>query len=486
MIVIFGASGDLAHRELIPALFDLFCKKLLPAPFAIVGFARTRWSNEEFRQSMFRSFNQERNFNQTRWNDFSKHMYYTQGDFDSSPSQDYELLRKQINKIQKEFNLPDNILFHLAVPPGFHETIVQKMDAADLTRSDAGWRRVIIEKPFGLNEETARELDDQVRQIFDEEQIYRIDHFLGKETVQNMLVFRFANPSFEPIWNRHYIDHIQITAAEEIGIGKRGSFYDKTGIVRDMIQNHLLQLLCLTTMSTPIAYDAFSLRTETLKVLKTVIPVKLPQDCVLGQYGPGIAHGEEVRGYRNEENVPSDSTTATFAAVRLFLENSRWAGVPIYLRSGKRMKKKITEIVVSFKPMPYEMFPMNGKKQKLHNVLAFRLQPEEGIVHIFLAKKPGAEIRVRPVQMNFRYDIAFGVEEPPSAYEWLILDAIQGDQTLFPHSEWIYEAWSIVDPITQRWRTDPWSTFPNYEAGSWGPPESDELIRASRFEWLLV
>jgi glucose-6-phosphate 1-dehydrogenase len=348
------------------------------------------------------------------------------------------------------------------------------------------WRRVIIEKPFGHDETSARALDRQLLAVITEEQLYRVDHYLGKETVQNMLVFRFANPDFEPIWNRNYIDHVQITAAEDEGVGTRAGSYDNTGVVRDMIQNHLLQLLCMTAMEPPVSYDGTSLRTETFKVLQAVRPSDRAQDWALGQYGAGEVAGRHVCTYRDEKDIPETATTPTFAALRLKLDSWRWGGVPFYLCSGKRLPRKLTEITVHFKPTPHLMFPVEDPQRLQHSILTFRLQPDEGILHTFLAKQPGPGICLRPVTMNFRYDTTFGIEEPPSAYEWLLLDAMHGDQTLFPRSDWIYKAWSVVDPIIQRWEADPPQDLPNYAAGSWGPAAADTLLRQDGRAWFVL
>ena len=339
---------------------------------------------------------------------------------------------------------------------------------------------MVLEKPFGYDAASARALDRQLLTVVREEQLYRVDHYLGKETVQNMLVFRFANPGFEPIWNRQYIDHVQITAAESEGIGTRAGYYDRIGAVRDMVQNHLLQLLCMTAMEPPLSYDGVALRNETVKVLQAVQPIDIHQDCVLGQYGAGEIEGHEVPAYRAEADVPADSTTPTFAALKLTLDNWRWAGVPFYLRTGKRLPQKYTAITLHFKPTPHLMFPVEDAERLHSNVLTFSLQPNEGIVHTFLAKQPGPDICLRPVTMHFRYDLTFGIQRPPSAYEWLLHDAMQGNQTLFARSDWLYEAWSIVDPVIQHWETQAAQDLPRYAAGTWGPHSGPGAARAGR------
>lgn len=487
VMVIFGASGDLATRELIPSLYALGCKNLLPRSFAIVGFARTEWDDDRFRENMYKSVKKEaEHFHKEIWDSFAKRLYYVSGDIEAEPSSAYAELRKKIARARNEYDIPDNILYHFSTAPRFYSTIVKKMHSISLLQSENGWRRVIIEKPFGENEQSARELDQKLRSVLDEKQIYRVDHYLGKETVQNMLVFRFANPGFEPIWNRNYIDHVQITVAEDKGIGKRAGFYEQTGIIRDMVQNHLLQLLCMTAIEPPVNYDADSLRTETVKVLKSICEIDIEKDCVLGQYDAGEIDGENVKAYREGEKVANDSMVPTFAALKLTLDNWRWAHVPFYLRTGKRLQRKLTEVTIKFKPTPHLMFPSGNDTASRKNVLTFQLQPNEGIIYTFFAKQPGPDLKLQPVKMNFQYDETFGVDEPPGAYQWLLLDAMQGEQTLFPRADWIYEAWSIVDPIIKKWESEPWLEFPNYRAGSWGPEATDKLIRRDGRYWYIA
>jgi glucose-6-phosphate 1-dehydrogenase len=484
LAVIFGASGDLAQNTLIPSLYALACQRLLPDPFAIIGVARREWDDEPFRDALRDIVKNKTAFHEDVWEKFGRELYYVSGDLRSSEG--YAALREKISKVRAEQRLPDNILYHCSTPPSLYGEIAERLAAAALLKRDHGWRRVIIEKPFGYDEASARALDRQLLAVLDEEQLYRVDHYLGKETVQNMLVFRFANPGFEPIWNRNFIDHVQITAAESEGIGTRAGYYDGVGAVRDMIQNHLLQLLCMTAMEPPVSYDGLSLRNETFKVLQAIRPVDPHADCVLGQYGAGMIGPRKVRAYRDEQDVANDSTTATFAALRLTPDNWRWAGVPFYLRTGKRLPRKLTEILIAFKPTPHLMFPVEMPGQLQNNILTFRLQPEEGILHTFLAKQPGPDIWLRPVTMDFCYDKTFGIEEPPSAYEWLLLDVMQGDQTLFPRSDWIYKAWSIVDPINARWEAESAADLPNYAAGSWGPAAADALLNRDGRTWLAV
>ena len=484
VMVIFGASGDLARRELLPSLFELHNKRLLPEPFAVIGFSHGQWDEAAFREEMRRAVEGSCG-HVPDWDSFAPRLSFVRGDATSPPDDAYAALAAEIERVRAAFAIPANVLFHLAVPPSLFGPIAARLGQAGLAASTGGWRRLVVEKPFGRDRSSAQRLDRQLREVFGEEQIYRVDHFLGKETVQNMLVFRFANPSFEPVWNRNYVDHVQITVAEDLGIGTRAAFYEQTGVVRDMVQNHLLQLLCMTAMEPPVCFDAASLRDETVKVLEavTVVPVDLDAGAVRGQYGPGMAAGEAVRGYREEAGVPADSTTPTYAALKLTLDNWRWADVPFYLRTGKRMTRKLTEVAIQFKPTPHLMFPVEDRRPTQHSVLVFELQPDEGIIQTFAAKQPGPGLVVRPVTMKFGYAEAFGVEEPPRAYAWLLLDVMQGDQTLFARADWIDKAWQIVDPIVDRWASEPPAGFPNYAAGTNGPPAADRLMRRDFREW---
>jgi glucose-6-phosphate 1-dehydrogenase len=483
VICIFGASGDLSHRELIPSLFSLFKINLLPRDFAIVGYSSSQYTDESFREDMYDTIMRDTEYNEDSWKRFSKNLFFVNGDFNDTPGKGYKKLHDKIEKLKKDLKIADNILFHLATPSEFYGTIVKRLEAAKLTQSETGWRRVIIEKPFGSDRQSSIELDEVIKKVLREDQIFRVDHFLGKETVQNMLVFRFANPGFEPIWNRDFIDNVQITVSEDIGIGRRGSFYEETGIVRDMVQNHLLQLLCMIAIEPPVNYDAKSLRTETSKVLDSVCKIDVENNVVLGQYDSGIINSEVVKGYREEFKVSKNSMVPTYAAMKLYLDNWRWAGVPFFLRTGKRLTQRLAEITIDFKPTPHLMFHVKENEEKEHNFLTFRLQPNEGIVYTFTAKQPGSELKLRPVHLDFEYASAFGISEPPSAYQWLLYDAMRGDQTLFPKSEWIYDAWSIVDPIIKKWEDKPWSKFPNYKAGTWGPKEADVLVKKSNCQW---
>lgn len=484
VMVIFGAAGDLARRELLPSLFELHGKQLLPERFAVIGFSQGGWDSTTFRDEMRRAVEQSCGGMQD-WQAFARRLSFVGGDATSGPHEAYAALAAEIDRVQSVFAIPGNVMFHLAVPAALFGTIADRLGASGLARSDHGWRRLIVEKPFGNDRLSAQGLDRQLQAVFDEDQIYRIDHFLGKETVQNMLVFRFANPSFEPVWNRNYVDHVQITVAEDLGIGTRAAFYEQTGVLRDMVQNHLLQLLCMTAMEPPVSYDATSLRNETVKVLEavTVVPVDVEGGAVRGQYGQGEVAGQRVRGYRQEDGVPADAATATFAAIKLTLDNWRWADVPFYLRTGKRLGRQLTEVAIQFKPTPHLMFRGQGNQPDHHSVLVFELQPDEGIVQTLAAKQPGPDLAVRPVTMKFGYAEAFGVTEPPRAYAWLLLDAMHGDRTLFARADWIDKAWQIVDPIVERWASERPAHVPNYAAGSAGPAAADHMMQRDGRRW---
>ena len=482
--VIFGASGDLTRRELAPALFQLARLGLLPEQAAIIGFARRPWNDEAFRNEMLGALEKIGPLDRNLWDSFARRITYVQGNFDDPPSESYARLADHIQQVRRVMGIPDNTLFHLATPPEYYPAIIDRLKAVGLTRSEQGWRRVVVEKPFGVDRASARELNRLLLEGFKEEQIYRIDHFLGKETVQNMLVFRFANPSFEPIWNRNFIDSVQISVGEDIGIGTRADFYESTGIVRDMVQNHLLQLLCMVTTEPPARFDSESLRNGTYEALKAVRCLDVARDVVLGQYGPGSAAGASVPGYRQEKGVEPDSKTPTFAALRLFVDNWRWAGVPFYLRTGKRLRRKLAEVTIAFRPTPHVMFSAPEETPREPNILTFRLQPEEGIILRFFAKQPGPEICIRPVKMRLLYAEAFGIESPPSAYEWLLLDVMKGEQTLFARADWIEKAWSIVDPVIRYWERRPPADFPNYAAGSGGPAAADQLLEQDGRRWM--
>jgi glucose-6-phosphate 1-dehydrogenase len=485
IIVIFGVAGDLARHTLVPSLYALHCRQLLPTPFAIIGVARRAWDDHAFREEMRHHAQSQALFHEDTWRQFAQHLYFVGGDFSASATQTYINLRDTIAKRRDECQMPDHVLFHFSTPPSLYGDIIKASGETSLLQSDRGWRRVMLEKPFGHNEASARDLDWLLQGVLDETQIYRVDHYLGKETVQNMFAVRFANPAFEPIWNRHYIDHVQITVAEDEGIGSRAGYYDKTGVARDMLQNHLLHLLCMTAMEPPSAYHPTAVRDETLNVLKAVRPLDVKADGVFGQYGRGAYDGQPVCAYREEDNVPETSTTPTFVALKLTLDTWRWAGVPFYLRTGKRLPRKVADITLWFQPMSSPLFPAASAPPR-GNRLTFRLQPNEGMQHTFMAKQPGPGMCVQPVTMAFRYDTAFAIDSLPNAYEWLILDAIHGDQTLFPRSDWIYQAWSIIDPLVMYWEALPPRDLPNYPAGTWGPEAASSLIGRDGRSWFMT
>lgn len=483
-MVIFGVAGDLARSMLIPSLYALHCRQLLPTPLAIVGVARRAWDDDAFREEMRQHAQSQALFHEDEWRRFAQNLYFVGGDLSASATETYNTLRDTIAHWRDERQIPDHVLFHLSTPPSLYGDIIKASEEASLLKSEGGWRRVILEKPFGHNEASARDLDWLLQGALDETQLYRVDHYLGKETVQNMLAVRFANPGFEPIWNRDHIDHVQITVAEDEGIGSRAGYYDKAGVARDMLQNHLLHLLCITAMEPPPGYNKTAVRDATLNVLKAVRPLDVKTDGVFGQYGRGTHDGQTRRAYREEDNVPNTSTTPTFVALKLTLDTWRWGDVPFYLRTGKRMPRKVADVTLQFRPMSSPLFPTLSD-QPGGNRLTFRLQPNEGIYHTFMAKQPGPGMCVQPVTMQFRYDTTFEIDHLPNAYEWLILDAMHGDQTLFPRSDWIYQAWSIIDPLVTRWEALPPRDLPNYPASTWGPEAANALIEQDGRAWVI-
>ncbi len=488
-MVIFGASGDLTRRKLLPALYNLALDGLLPGAFSIVGFARSEMTDDQFRQQALEAVRQfsRRPVDAAVWDSFARGLYYTGAG--SLTLDDFHRLAELVARADRERGTGGNRLFYLAVPPSAYSGIIQQLGASGIAAGDgkggSGWARIIIEKPFGRDLETARALNEEVAQVFAEEQVYRIDHYLGKDTVQNILVFRFANGIFEPIWNRRYIDHVQITAAESLGIEGRAGYYEEAGALRDMVQNHMLQVLSLVAMEPPIAFDARAVRDEKVKVLRAIRPLHgedVPRYTARGQYGPGWVNGEEVPGYRQEPGVNPASVTETFAALNLYVDNWRWAEVPFYLRAGKRLPKQTTEVAIHFKRAPLLLFRDMADASLEPNVLAMRIQPNEGITLKFHAKVPGISIRVRSVNMDFLYGASFAVE-PPAAYETLLLDCLLGDSTLFARRDEIEAAWSLVTDILNGWAELPEPDFPNYEAGSWGPAAARELMARDGRQW---
>jgi len=486
VMVIFGASGDLTKRKLIPALYNLAKDNLLSKEFAIVGVARNELSSEQFRDLIGKEISE---FATTKvdpdlWHWMSRRIYYLTGDFDDQ--QTYPKLIDLLTQIDQQHGTRGNYFYYLATAPAFFAPIVKHLGVAGLvTEDNHGWRRVIIEKPFGHDYDSARSLNKEIRQVLDEKQIYRIDHYLGKETVQNILIFRFANGIFEPIWNRRYIDHVEITVAETVGVEQRGGYYDKAGTLRDMVPNHIFQLICLTAMEPPISFDADVVRDEQAKILKAISPMsdeEVLTRTVRGQYGEGLEGNTRVPGYRTEPMVAPDSRTETFVAMKLFIDNWRWADVPFYLRTGKRLPKRVTEIVIQFKRAPFVLFRKTPVDRLEQNRLVLHLQPDEGISLRFGAKIPGPVVQIGGVDMDFNYADYFNAT-PQTGYERLLYDCMLGDATLFQRSDQVETAWHVVAPILDVWEALPPRRFPNYAAGTWGPPESDELLARDGRHW---
>jgi glucose-6-phosphate 1-dehydrogenase len=476
LLVIFGASGDLTTKKLMPALYALAVRRLLPENFGIVGAARSEETDDEFRDRMKKAVQDHARdpFNDDVWDELAAGMHYVTLDFADDKGEDE--LAQTLTELDEERGTNGNRVYYFAVPPNAIATLVTEIAER---RSAEGWVRLVIEKPFGHDLQSARELNSLLQQSFEENEVFRIDHYLGKETVQNMLALRFANGIFEPIWNRQFIDHVQITVAESIGIEGRAGYYEQAGAIRDIFQNHLLQLVAITAMEPPIDFTADSVRNEKLKVLKSM-HTPGPKHIVRGQYGPGYVEGQEVRGYREEEGVAQGTMTETFVAAKLFVDNWRWADTPFYVRMGKRLARRETTIAIQFKRAPHPPFEDGGAELR-PNVLLIHVQPNEGVSLAIGAKAPGVGMTIRSVHMDFLYGGAFR-EGLPDAYERLILDAMLGDPTLFTRSDEIEEQWALVDAIVAFWQRDR-PSFPNYPAGTWGPPASDELIHRDGRSW---
>ncbi len=490
VVVLFGATGDLAHRKVVPALYQLWRTNLLPHEFVLLGVARRPYDDETFRSELrgaAEKYSRVLPIDEAAWRTFSERISYQQLDFEDPGG--FDALAHRVDDLDKERGTRGNRIYYLATHPSAFSVIVAQLGRVGLDHEvqGGGWRRVVIEKPFGHDLESAHRLNKEVARVFRESQVYRIDHYLGKETVRNLLVFRFANGIFEPIWNRRHIDHVQITVAETIGVENRGAFYVETGASRDVLQNHLLQLMSLVAMEPPATFEADPLRDEKVKVLRAIAEKsreEIETEVVRGQYSPGWVAAQQVPGYRDEAEVDPNSETETYVAARLFVDDWRWSGVPFYLRTGKRLPKRATEIAIQFKEVPHRLFRDTGTDPE-PNLLAMRIQPDEGIMLRFGAKIPGLGIDVRSVTMDFAYGAAFAVDSP-DAYETLILDALLGDASLFTRADEVEEAWGIVDPLIDAWADGPPPEFPNYEAGTWGPLEADELLARDGRRWRRI
>ncbi len=464
VMVIFGATGDLTHRKLLPALYDLALEHPLPAGFSVVGFARRPYSDDDFRQQALESINahsRQKPVNLQVWDSFASGIRYLQSAFHDPKG--YEKLNTLLNTLDQERGTSGNRIFYLSTPPSQYPEIIQRIGAAGLNKNRKGWTRIIIEKPFGHDLASAHELNRQVSKVFREEQVYRIDHYLGKETVQNILVFRLANGIFEPVWNRRYIDHVQITVAENLGLEGRSSYYEESGAIRDIVQNHVLQLLTLVAMEPPGRDVSIN--------------------SIRAQYGPGWVGGKPVPGYLEENGVSPTSTTETYVSMKIYIDNWRWAGIPFYLRTGKYLPKRVTEIAIQFKQAPLILFKRSEAHGQIEpNVLILRIQPDEGISLKFGAKVPGTEMQIRAVNMDFFYGSSF-VREQPEAYERLILDCMVGDSTLFTRRDEVEAAWIFIQGILDEWKDEPRETIQTYEAGTWGPQAADEYIWKDGRRW---
>jgi glucose-6-phosphate 1-dehydrogenase len=476
-LVIFGATGDLAQRKLLPAIYNLAHEGALPERFSLIGIARTQQPDEQYRDFARDAIQKysRREPDEAVLSSLLGRMRYVGASFDDPAA--YDGLSQIAGELDEEAGIPFNRVFYLATAPGFFETIAKSLGERGLDRREGADVRLVVEKPFGHDLASAKELNRALLSVFDERQIFRIDHYLGKETVQNMLVLRFANGIFEPLWNRSYIDHVQITAAEDIGIGTRAEYYDRSGALRDIVQNHLLQLLTILSMEPPVSFSADEVRNEKVKVLHAIKPPRpeeVPEHVVRAQYTAGVAEGKEVPGYLEEQGVAPGSATETYVALRLGIDNWRWAGVPIYMRAGKRLARRVTEIAVTLKPVPHLAFEQSGSLGVRPNQLILNVQPNEGVSLSLVAKIPGARMRVRPVNMEFAYGTSF-MSQSPEAYERLILDTMRGDATLFARDDEVEAAWGIVDPILEAWQQMP-GPLPQYMAGSSGPAEADSIL----------
>jgi glucose-6-phosphate 1-dehydrogenase len=493
VVVIFGATGDLTQRKLLPTLAHLFHDHPLKESFKIVAFARRPMSNEQWRQMALQSINtfmpEDDELDDDAQQAFARNLYYCQSDFNDREG--YYKLADLLDKLDRGEDTQGNRLFYLATPPTTDSEIIHQLGGAGLARpphnneDEEPWTRIVIEKPFGRDLASAQKLNRELARVFRENQIYRIDHYMGKETVQNILAFRFANGIFEPLWNQKYIDHVQILVAESLGIGTRAEYYEESGAIRDMVQNHIMQVLCLTAMDPPVAFEADAIRDEKVKVMRAIPPLtpeQVAQCTVRGQYAEGVIEGQQVPGYKEEKGVAPNSTTETYVALKLFVENWRWADVPFYIRTGKRLPGRSTEVKIQFKRVPHQLYKPSETKGLVPNRLTIRIQPDEGIALKFAAKIPGAARQLSDVDMNFSYATAFGTQSP-EAYERLLADAMLGDSTLFIRRDETEMSWRIVDSITSAWKDMPAATVYPYPEGTWGPPEADALIESDGRHW---
>jgi glucose-6-phosphate 1-dehydrogenase len=487
-IVIFGASGDLTRRKLIPAICNLYRQNLLPARCAVVGVGRTNFSNESFRKMMLENVNRfckKMPVEMGNLKDFIKRLYYQC--IDTKLADDYTKLKDKLKELDEKHGIPGNYIFYLATPPGIYHIIAKNLGSERLhiQGRNAGWKRIIVEKPFGYDLDSAIQLNRDLWQIFSENQIYRIDHYLGKETVQNTLALRFANGIFEPLWNRNYIHHVEVTAAEHIGIENRGSYYDNSGALRDMVQNHLLQLVGLIAMESPPVFNADAVRNETVKVFHSLSPIKSEQvekQVVRGQYVSSTIKGEKVPGYREEKNVKADSRTETFVALKFHIDNWRWGGIPFFIRTGKRQPTHVTEVVIHFKKTPHKLFRNRPIDYSEDNKLIIRIQPDEGILLKFGMKLPGAGFQLKEVGMDFHYSDLADIYLP-DAYERLLLDCILGDATLYARADAVEACWKFITPILDTWKENPDIKIFGYPAGTWGPKEASDLFDEPNEDW---